>query len=247
MDAVKLTVVGESMTGKTSLISYRIHHTFDSSISPTVAVNYARQKTTIRCPSAGDVEFTVNLWDTAGTERYHSLAAIYYKMSKVVLIVADATSPESFLQARTHWFDEIKRNVPEALVFLAVNKVDLVPDLERAPVRADEIAAFCAENDIVSWEYTSACTGRNVDRLFNSIYVCLAKVYQRVPDHETFSVQFELANLESIDDSIEIPRWLRERMERIQTPDAHEPTDADTDVIDIDSSEDPKKKDNDCC
>ena len=39
----------------------------------------------------------LQLWDTAGQEKYKSLSKVYYKGSSGVLIVYDATDPQSYL------------------------------------------------------------------------------------------------------------------------------------------------------
>jgi small GTP-binding protein len=36
------------------------------------------------------------IWDTAGTERYRSLAKMYYSDAKVAILVYDITNPSSF-------------------------------------------------------------------------------------------------------------------------------------------------------
>lgn len=37
-------------------------------------------------------KITLDIWDTAGQERYHSLAPMYYKGAKGVVIVFDLTN-----------------------------------------------------------------------------------------------------------------------------------------------------------
>ena len=48
--------------------------------------------------------------DTAGQERYASLAPLYYRGASAAIIVYDVTSQESFLKAK-HWISELRKNV----------------------------------------------------------------------------------------------------------------------------------------
>mmetsp|Transcript_17279 Transcript_17279/g.29782 ORF Transcript_17279/g.29782 Transcript_17279/m.29782 type:complete len:244 (-) Transcript_17279:128-859(-) len=68
------------------------------------------------------------IWDTAGQEKYRSLAPMYYRGSQAAILVYDITKPGSFA-ALQDWVDELRQNGPADLV-LAVcgNKSDLKED-----------------------------------------------------------------------------------------------------------------------
>lgn len=38
----------------------------------------------------------MQIWDTAGQEKYHSIAKIYYQDAKIAILVYDVTNKQSF-------------------------------------------------------------------------------------------------------------------------------------------------------
>jgi small GTP-binding protein len=105
------------------------------------------------------------IWDTAGQEKYRSLAPMYYRGSQAAILVYDITKPASF-ESLKDWANELRRNGPADLV-LAVcgNKLDLQEDrlvMRSAGVKyAKQIGALYVE--------TSAKEGDDVERLFVEI------------------------------------------------------------------------------
>ena len=47
--------------------------------------------------------------DTAGQERYSSLAPLYYRGASAAAVVYDVTNPESFSKAK-YWVSELQKN-----------------------------------------------------------------------------------------------------------------------------------------
>lgn len=41
-------------------------------------------------------EMTLNIWDTAGEEKYRSMASLYYRDADVVMLIFDLTDAKSF-------------------------------------------------------------------------------------------------------------------------------------------------------
>ena len=63
--------------------------------------------------------------NSAGQERYHSLAPMYYRGAQAAIVVFDITSPESFEKAKS-WVSELQRQgSPNIVIALAGNKCDL--------------------------------------------------------------------------------------------------------------------------
>ena len=63
-------------------------------------------------------------WDTAGQEKYQSIAKIYYKDAQVAILIYDVSKRESF-DALSLWVKELKNHAPENLVLALVgNKID---------------------------------------------------------------------------------------------------------------------------
>ena len=51
--------------------------------------------------------FNLTVWDTAGEEKYHALAPIFYRGTHGAVIIFDVTNRDTFQRA-TKWFGELK-------------------------------------------------------------------------------------------------------------------------------------------
>ena len=68
----------------------------------------------------------MQIWDTAGEDRFRALTPIYYKNAAAVVLCYDITSSESF-DSLSYWINEINNNSADAniLISLVGNKVDM--------------------------------------------------------------------------------------------------------------------------
>ena len=67
----------------------------------------------------------VNLWDTAGEERFRSMTRFYFRGTDCALAVYDVTRPES-LEHLCEWIADLRACAPLAKVILVGNKMDLL-------------------------------------------------------------------------------------------------------------------------
>mmetsp|Transcript_37303 Transcript_37303/g.48259 ORF Transcript_37303/g.48259 Transcript_37303/m.48259 type:complete len:151 (+) Transcript_37303:213-665(+) len=105
------------------------------------------------------------IWDTAGQEKYHSLAPMYYKGAAAAIVVYDITKRKTF-ETLQQWVTELKTQGPESIIIaIAGNKSDLESErqvpTEEAQTYANSIGATFME--------TSAKTKSNVDEIFLNI------------------------------------------------------------------------------
>ena len=156
----KLVIVGEEAVGKTSLAVRFIQDEFREDVNRTLGACFLT-----RTIELDEARVTFHIWDTAGQEKYRSLAPMYYRGAEAAMVVYDITSKSSFLDAKT-WVDRVKEEANAKLVIaIAGNKVDL--DIFRE-VEYEEGASFAEKNDILFME-TSAVTGSNVKDIFFAI------------------------------------------------------------------------------
>ena len=72
-----------------------------------------------------NIEYKINLWDTIGQEKYRSLTKIFFKNSKVVLLVYDITRRKTF-EGLIIWKKMIDDILGNAIVIgVVANKCDL--------------------------------------------------------------------------------------------------------------------------
>ncbi len=119
-DEIKAILIGETGTGKTSLINTSIGLEFKEKLESTQSSSIIQKTITIN-----DKSYTINLWDTIGQEQYRALNKIFMKGAKIVIFVYDITRLETFQQL-DFWFKSTKEvlgNKP--IMGIIGNKSDL--------------------------------------------------------------------------------------------------------------------------
>lgn len=116
----------------------------------------------------------LNLWDTAGQEKYHALGPIYYRGAQGALLLYDVTNPES-LQKVKEWARELnKMEGPDKIKLCIVgNKIDLLdPSIQRKPQNWQLIQeAMKLANEIINARHyvISAKQNRGIGEMFLSL------------------------------------------------------------------------------
>jgi len=156
----KIVLVGDFGVGKTSLLGQFIDNSFTDTPMSTVQTDLKWKTITI-----GSDEITLQLWDTAGAERFRSVAPLAFRNANGICIVFDISQKKSFDDVR-NWCKEIKKiagvDTPKMLIG---NKCDLI-DLrevssEKAKKLADEVGGSYIE--------TSAKKAHNVEAAFTKL------------------------------------------------------------------------------
>ena len=104
-ETYKVVLIGESGVGKTSIINYFIYGTFNNSITPSTTVGYISKEMSFK---ERNIKF--DIWDTAGQEKYRSLAKIFYSNSNVAILVYDITNRKSFEEIKNYWYKQVQEN-----------------------------------------------------------------------------------------------------------------------------------------
>ena len=120
----------------------------------------------------------MQIWDTAGQEKYHSLQGMFYKGADGCIIVFDLTNPDSF-QSISTWksqFEEYAdiKKCSEFPFVIVGNKADLKNERK---VSAEKAKKICEDMEIRYLE-VSAKSGMNVEEAFNEIikkYIVMAE------------------------------------------------------------------------
>ena len=102
----KVIIIGDSGTGKSSIMLRTCDDTFSESYLPTIGVDFKIKKYPIR-------NLKLQLWDTAGQERFRTITASYYKGSDIIVIVYDITDRQSFSNLEK-WYQEVKKYASES-------------------------------------------------------------------------------------------------------------------------------------
>ena len=73
------------------------------------------------------MKYVINLWDTAGQEKFKSLSKLFFKGSYIAILVYDITNKESF-KSLDFWVNAIKENNSNFNCLLGIvgNKCDMI-------------------------------------------------------------------------------------------------------------------------
>ena len=138
---IKTILVGMSGTGKTNIINAMTNQPFDSDKISTLTSSFVDKYIEIK-----KKKYHVELWDTAGQEKYRSLTKIFVKDSRIVIFVYDITTRASFEEI-DYWVTTVKEILGEGPVYgLIGNKKDLFIkeeiDEDTGRNKANEIGAI---------------------------------------------------------------------------------------------------------
>ena len=155
----KLILIGSSGVGKSSILQRYIQKLFNAEYTCTIGVDFFMKTINIR-----DKSIKLQLWDTAGTEKFKSITTGYYRGANAAFVVFDLTSKSSF-DSVSDWIENYyKYSNPdsEKHVILIGNKSDLKENRE---VTQEQIDNFTLNNKIKYFE-TSAKNGENIEECF---------------------------------------------------------------------------------
>ena len=103
----KVVLIGESGVGKTSIISRYMTDKFSATLGSTPGANFTT-KTIFLKDENQSIKFEI--WDTAGQEKFRSLAKVFYKNAAICILVYDITKKQTFEELQKFWIEEIKAN-----------------------------------------------------------------------------------------------------------------------------------------
>jgi Ras-related protein Rab-5C len=164
----KVVFLGKSGVGKTSVTLRFCRDMFLDGTEATIGASFLTKMMTFNERS---IKF--ELWDTAGQERYRALAPMYYRNADAAVLVFDVTDNESF-EALQSWFYELQKNVPDCIIVLCGNKLDL--DNQRK-VTKEAAQEYANEKECPLIEVSSK-TGQNIPELFNKLGSLLTNKFQ---------------------------------------------------------------------
>lgn len=154
---VKVVLLGDTGVGKSSLVLRFVTNNFKPYSESTIGASFMSKMITV---SSKPIKFQI--WDTAGQEKYHSLAPMYYRGAAAAIVVYDITRATTFRTLK-NWVDELRSKGPKDIaIAIAGNKADLEHQREvdkgMASSYAEEIGAMYLE--------TSAKDDLNVQDIF---------------------------------------------------------------------------------
>ena len=167
--SIPIFTIGDSTTGKTSIISVYSGNPFQQNMTSTIGIDYFVKSITL--PNGKNC--SLKLWDTAGQECYRSVALKNVKVSMGIILVYDITSNKSFKNIK-NWINEISNtiNINEIPLLFLGNKTDLQKERD---VETEEGEKLADEYKGLFFE-TSAKKNKNLDNAFKAL---IDKIYEK--------------------------------------------------------------------
>ena len=152
----KIIFVGDAGVGKTTLISRIMDNPFSDVYEPSIGVDFMSKSMKYRGQNV-----KLQMWDTAGQEKYKGLIPSYVRNSSIVFVVYDVSTKSSFDNV-PKWISFI-RSIENTTLVLCGNKIDI----ENREVTKEEGEAFAQKESLAFFE-TSAKTGDGIKQMFYS-------------------------------------------------------------------------------
>ena len=171
----KIVLIGDSSVGKTNILSRYISNKYDPNSQSTIGVELSTKNYIF-----DNNEVKVQIWDTAGQEKYRSITSSYYKGAQGCLLVYDITRKESFDNI-DKWFSELKSSADNDInAILIGNKCDLEKERKVTMEEAQKKAKLFN----IAFMETSALNGTNVEKAFNELVSSVYKNNKKAFNHE---------------------------------------------------------------
>ena len=185
-------ILGDSGVGKSSILERYVNRRFTGSYKVTLGSDFFTIDKEINGRNV-----ILQLWDTAGQEKYRSLSVLYYRGSDACIFVFDLCNKSSF-ENLEEWFKLFFYQISEEqrdkfpIIILANKK-----DQPKQVVSEEEIQSWCEKNNNVKYYRTSAKTGEALDDAFSYVAEIAVK---RAEENE-----YNLSIMNSKLDDIKLP------------------------------------------
>ena len=189
LKAIKIGLLGDSQVGKTAICRAFLKNDFDPDILSTIG--NIKMETKYQLKNGETIKLI--LWDSAGQERFRSVAMSTLKAVKGIILVFDMILEESFKSVST-WIKQIDENLNNPYLILFGNKIDI--DKSEWKVNQEEIKKFVEEKKMPYFE-TSAKDNKGIkegfDYLINEVY---EKIHEQKEEEKNIVIQKEDENIE---------------------------------------------------
>ncbi|XP_076081990.1 ras-related protein Rab-8A-like [Mytilus galloprovincialis] len=163
----KILVLGDTTVGKSSILRTLTGKDFVNKTLPTVGIDFVR-----RTFEVDGAVVKLNVWDTAGQQRFHSVTRKHYRGVQGIVLVYDITDRKSFTHL-SFWVDSVNKGITNSKnqydtvpIILVGNKSDLEKDRQIEEEEGKELATKILAFDFIE---TSAKKNENVFMMFKRL------------------------------------------------------------------------------
>ena len=158
----KIIFVGDSGVGKTTMIKNLNEEPYQDLNESSIGIDFYSKKIKYK-----GIEIRLQIWDTAGQEKYRGLIPSYIRNAALIFLIYDISSKESFNNL-TQWIEFIN-SYEKTKIVLCGNKIDLENERKVSKTQGEN---FAKEKNLVFHE-VSALENINMIKMF---YRCIAEL-----------------------------------------------------------------------
>ena len=157
---IKIIIVGNLSTGKTSIINRYTNDKFDPDCRATIAPEFS-----YKVIKVNGINFRIQFWDLPGQERNPIVTSLFCKDSHAVIFCCEVNNDKSRKDV-LKWKESLKNNIKidDIPKILVENKCDLLGSEENYNKDIEELKNFSEENNFSAFFRTSALNGYNVEK-----------------------------------------------------------------------------------
>mmetsp|Transcript_27212 Transcript_27212/g.37856 ORF Transcript_27212/g.37856 Transcript_27212/m.37856 type:complete len:216 (-) Transcript_27212:248-895(-) len=169
---LKFVLLGDAGVGKSSLMHRLCVGQWKQETVTTIKINFDKY----RLQRDGRA-IQLNLWDTAGQEKYRSIAPVYYRDADAALVLYDVTRQDS-LKSIQYWIKQLQDHLQQDDLVVAVlgNKIDCSD--EKKKTQREDVLDLIGDFDRVFFDEISVKEGENLELIMNGIVDRALAVYK---------------------------------------------------------------------
>ncbi|TGZ60716.1 hypothetical protein CRM22_008378 [Opisthorchis felineus] len=157
---LKLLLIGDMGVGKSSLLLRYIDNDFSATYISTIGVDFK-----VKTIMVGGLRVKLQIWDTAGQDRFRTITSTYYRGAHGIIIVYDVNDVRTFCNVE-RWTQEASMYTDDSIARILVGNKNDTPELKT--VAAHDAQRLAAKHSCLFIE-TSAKSDENVDQMFDMI------------------------------------------------------------------------------
>ena len=125
---IKILLLGDTYVGKTTIFQRFCDATVDKNSISTIGVEFK-----VKNYKYNNKDYQIQLFDTAGQERFKSITEAYYRMGDAFFFVFDLTNQDS-LNALDDWINKVNETIENPLYIILGNKDDLKEQIPKETI-----------------------------------------------------------------------------------------------------------------
>ena len=158
----KVLLLGDSSVGKTCFLLRYCDKSFQDVHLSTIGLDYRLKTITLK----NNRTVKLQIWDTAGQDRFRAITKNYYKSANGVILIYDITNIQTYENVK-NWISQIKEEAnPNVIIYLVGNKIDLPKEKRVVKIEAGQ---KIADEFSLSFKEASAKNGDNVNQIFEEL------------------------------------------------------------------------------